>query len=246
MEPEPGRRRRRLFKTRQVSGTAGHHLLDTLEAIKPDFRRAVVAVVVAVACLAVGDSLGGIRGAGQLRLPVLGVTLGFAVAAIIAVRTTSREVARISRPRIGAAAASAIRLLCSVIGYALALLGVLQLLNINLASLLVGGAVTGVVVGIAAQQSLANFVAGLTLLFARPYLPGQRITVHSGALGGPFQGVITDAGLMYTTILTDNGPTKLPNAGLLAAVIEPSPDHPAPDEPEPPHPLADPPGSPSS
>jgi small conductance mechanosensitive channel len=243
MEPDHGRRRRRFLRTDQASGTAGHHLLDTLEAIKPDFRRAVVAVVVAVACLAAGDSLGGIRGAGHLRLPVLGLTLGFAVAAIIAVRTTGREVTRISQPRIGEAAASAIRLLCSLIGYALALLGVLQLLNVNLASLLVGGAVTGVVVGIAAQQSLANFVAGLVLLFSRPYLPGQRITVHSGALGGPFEGVITDAGLMYTTILTDNGPTKLPNAGLLAAAIQPSPHHPAPEETEPPQPTA---GSPPS
>ena len=46
-----------------------------------------------------------------------------------------------------------------------------------------GGAITGVVVGIAAQQTLGNFFAGLVLLFARPYVPGQRVPVTSGAMG---------------------------------------------------------------
>jgi len=72
----------------------------------------------------------------------------------------------------------------------LVLLGILQLLNVNLSSLLVGGAVTGVVVGIAAQQSLGNFFAGLVLMFARPYIPGQRVIVRSGGMGGPFEGEI--------------------------------------------------------
>lgn len=32
--------------------------------------------------------------------------------------------------------------------------------------------------------------------------PGQQVTVHSGALGGPFASTITDAGLLYTTLIT--------------------------------------------
>ena len=51
-------------------------------------------------------------------------------------------------------------------------LGTLQLLDVDLRTLLLGGAITGVVVGIAAQQPLSNFFAGLVLLFARPYVPG--------------------------------------------------------------------------
>jgi small conductance mechanosensitive channel len=89
---------------------------------------------------------------------------------------------------------------------------------------LVGGAVTGVIVGIAAQQSLGNFFAGLVLMFARPYVPGQRVTVYSGAMGGPFEGIIVDAGLVYTTIVTEAGPVNLPNAGLLGAAVGPAPD----------------------
>ena len=39
----------------------------------------------------------------------------------------------------------------------------------HLGALLVAGAVTAIVLGIAAQQTLGNFFAGLVLLFARPY-----------------------------------------------------------------------------
>jgi small-conductance mechanosensitive channel len=94
---------------------------------------------------------------------------------------------------------------------------------VNLANLLVGGAVTGVVVGIAAQQTLGNFFAGLVLLFARPYIPGQRVKIRSGALGGPFEGVITGSGLMYTNIDTAEGPISIPNSALLASAVGPAP-----------------------
>jgi len=102
------------------------------------------------------------------------------------------------------------------------LLGVLALLRVDLANLLVGGAVTGVVVGIAAQQTLGNFFAGLVLLFARPFVPGQRVKVRTGALGGPFEGVILGSGLVYTTIETEEGVISLPNAGVLASAIGPA------------------------
>jgi len=105
---------------------------------------------------------------------------------------------------------------------------VLTLLRVNLGNLLVGGAITGVVVGIAAQQTLGNFFAGLVLLFARPYVPGHRVKISSGAMGGPFEGVITGSGLMYTTIDTPDGLISMPNAGLLAAAIGPAPEPNAP------------------
>jgi small-conductance mechanosensitive channel len=98
---------------------------------------------------------------------------------------------------------------------------VLAMLKVDLGNLLVGGAVTGVVIGIAAQQTLGNFFAGLVLFFARPYVPGQRVKVHTGGLGGPFVGVIVGAGIMYTFIETKAGVVSLPNAGLLAAAIGP-------------------------
>lgn len=193
-------------------------------ASKATYGRVLTAAVVAAACLAAGNDLGGIGRHDRLRWVVLGLALGFLFFGVLAVRSAARQVAQLSRPRAGVAAASAVQLVCSILGYILVLLGVLQLLNINLGALLVGGAVTGVILGIAAQQTLDSFVAGLVLLFARPYVPGQRITVHSGAMGGPFVGTVTAAGLLYTTLMTANGAVQLPNSGLLSAAVGPAPE----------------------
>lgn len=215
-------------------------------SVRVDLKRAVPAVVVMSASLIVGQRLGGLDrtaparfvifgtrfslSSGHVLILVVGLALVFAVSGIVATRSIARELARVSAVRGGVAAASAIRLVCLIFGYGIVGLGLLALLQLNLGNLVVGGAVTGVIIGIAAQQTLGNFFAGLVLLFARPYTPGQRVTVRSGAMGGPFEGTIIDAGLMYTTIRTDQGTISLPNAGLLAAAIGPA------TEPNPPTP----------
>lgn len=205
---------------------------------KPDLKRAVPAVFVMLVTLIFGERLGGLDrtaaasfgvfgkrlsvSSGHVLILVLGLALMFALAGIAATRSIARELGRVSEARGGIAAASAIRLICLVVGYGVVGLGMLALLRLNLGNLVVGGAVTGVIIGIAAQQTLGNFFAGLVLLFARPYAPGQRVTVRSGAMGGPFEGIIIDAGLMYTTIRTNEGTVSIPNAGLLAAAIGPA------------------------
>lgn len=220
--------------------------LDTLRAIdakaRPNLKRAVPAVLIALASFGFGDHLGGFArthdttfamfdrtlslSKGQVSVLVLALSVVFLAAGVIATRSVAGELGRVSEARGGVAAGSAVRLICMILGYGIVGLAVLGLLRVNLANLLVGGAVTGVVVGIAAQQTLGNFFAGLVLLFARPYVPGQRVKIRSGAMGGPFDGVILSAGLMYTVIDTDEGVVSMPNSGLLAAAIGPS-DEPA-------------------
>jgi small conductance mechanosensitive channel len=224
--------------------------LQAIDArIQPDFKRAVGGLVLALVLLGVAVKAGGINtGAhdgGNQRYVAIGAGVAFVVVAAAAVRSGAREVSRIAQLRASAAAGAGLYLTTSIVGYILVLLGALQVLNVQLGSLLVGGAVTGVVLGIAAQQSLGNFFAGLVLLFSRPYVPGDRIKIFTGALGGPFEGVIVDSGLIYTTLSTDNGPIKLPNAGLLGSAIGPvppkdalTPDAPAQDAPAPDAPIA--------
>ncbi len=206
---------------------------------KPDLKRAIPAVVVALIAFVLGNSLGGLARStpavfdlfgkqvvvqpGYLKVVIIVLTMIFVLAGIIATRSIGSELARVIGARAGASAASAIRLITLIVGYVTVGLAVLSLLSVNLRSLLIGGAVTGVVVGIAAQQTLSNFFAGLVLLFARPYVAGERVRIRTGALGGPFDGVIISAGLMYTVLHTDDGPISLPNSGLLAAAIGPVP-----------------------
>jgi small-conductance mechanosensitive channel len=206
------------------------HALDA--RLKPDFRRAIGAGAIAMACLIVGVDLGGVNRHGNLRGVVIGLTVGFVFFGAIAVRSTGRELNRVARDRAGIAAASALRTLSLIFGMLIITLGALQLLDVDLRNLLVGGAITGVVFGIAAQQPLSNFFAGLVLLFARPYVPGQHVKIRSGSLGGPFEGTITYAGLMYTVIETDEGRVSMPNSGLLASAIGPVPAPPLEPDPD--------------
>ncbi|HST46226.1 mechanosensitive ion channel domain-containing protein [Jatrophihabitans sp.] len=224
---------------------AGRPLPAPIEALRaldartrPNLKRAIPAVLVALVSFGFGDHLGGIPRThdttfamfgwslsltkGQVSILVLGLSVLFVVAGVIATRSVAGELGRVSEVHGGVAAASAIRLICMVLGYGFVGLAVLALLRVELGNLLVGGAVTGVIVGIAAQQTLGNVFAGLVLLFARPYVPGQRVKIRSGSMGGPFDGVIVTAGLMYTTIDTEEGLVSMPNSGLLAAAIGPS------------------------
>jgi small-conductance mechanosensitive channel len=128
---------------------------------------------------------------------------------------------RILTIRIGLGHASVVRWVLTVAGYVVILFSVLGLLQVNVGSLLLGGAVTGVVVGIAAQQSLGNVFAGVVLLLSRPFSVGDDIRLRSGALAGELNGRVTGMGLTYVALLTDDGPLAVPNAQVLAAAVGP-------------------------
>lgn len=227
-----------------------HLITDPLRSIdarvRLDIKKAIPAVLIALICFGLGDHLGGVGGTrdarytfgshhivltkGRADLIVVGLCIVFVIAGVIATRSIARELNRVSTSRGGPAAGSAISLVCNIVGYITVFLGLLSLLRVNFGNLLVGGAVTGVVIGIAAQQTLGNFFAGLILLFARPFVPGQWVRVNTGAMGGPFEGTILGQGLMYTTIQTEAGVISMPNSGLLAAAIGPV-GEPAADDP---------------
>jgi small-conductance mechanosensitive channel len=199
---------------------------DTLDAsFRLHLRRAFFAGLGALIALIVGSSLGnGIHtDALHTRLIIIALGIVFVVLGVIATRSAAGQVGRLIESRGGAAAGTTVRLMLTLIGYVIIILSLLGMYAVPLGHLLVGGAITGIVVGIAAQQSLGNIFAGLLLLLARPYVVGEEIRVNSGALGGPFDGTVIGMDLLYTTLQTDEGPIRLPNAGLLAAAVGPRP-----------------------
>jgi len=166
-------------------------------------------------------NLGGVHRQDVYRYLAIGLTVAFVILGASAIRSASRDIQALSQTRVGPSAGSILGYVATTAGYLVLVFGLLALLNVNPASLLVGGALIGAIVGLAAQQSLGNYFAGLVLLLARPYVPGERITIHSGGMGGTFTGTVVDAGVMYTVILTDVGEVKLPNSGVLASAIGP-------------------------
>lgn len=156
-------------KARSVTvGARGPGCGAVLDArVKPDLKRAVPAVFVMLVSLIFGERLGGLDrtaaakfgvfgktlhlSSGHVLILVVGLALMFALAGIVATCSIARELARVSEVRGGIAAASAIRLICLMLGYGVVGLGMLALLRLNLGNFVVGGAVTGVIIGIAAQ-----------------------------------------------------------------------------------------------
>jgi small-conductance mechanosensitive channel len=90
----------------------------------------------------------------------------------------------------------------------------------DLRGLLVGGAFTGVVLGVAAQASLSNLIAGLVILFARPYSAGLYLTVRTTEFGGvEYSGQVWDIGLFYTTLHSGGKEIRIPNSIMVRAVV---------------------------
>lgn len=97
-------------------------------------------------------------------------------------------------------------------------LGVLSAINIDLGGLLAAGAVLGVVVGVAAQTSLASVFAGIVLLMARPFSVGNWVHVRTYLFGGyDYSGVVTQIGVVYTTLDVGGRMVRIPNSAALAS-----------------------------
>ncbi|HEY3869195.1 MAG TPA: mechanosensitive ion channel family protein [Actinocrinis sp.] len=190
-------------------------------------RRAFITTIVAIAALAVSYHYGGLLGTGKFQqlheMLAIGGAVVFLAAAVIAVRGATNDViGLLPARRLGDARASTLRLLCLLAGYILVILGALSLLHVPVEHLLLGGVLTGVLLGIAAQQVLANVFAGIMLLFTRPFTLGDELTIRSGALGGPVIGTIAGMTLTYVTVLTEAGPVLLPNSAVLASAVGPA------------------------
>lgn len=143
----------------------------------------------------------------------------FVVFGILATRRAARVLGVFMTIRAARAAGAGVRLLVTAVGYVVVLFGALGLLGINAGHLLVGGTVAGVILGIAAQQSLSNIFAGFVLFIARPFTVGDNIRVRAGALNGPFDGVVLGMSLTYVTLFVEGGVLKVPNSALLAAAV---------------------------
>jgi small-conductance mechanosensitive channel len=199
-------------------------------AVTPDFRVAIAATMFAIAGLIVAGTLGGplnnhhheiatLHG----KLFTIGGAVGFMAFAAIATRSTASEIHRMLEPRTGPSHAGVVRWAITLAGYAIIIITALGILHVPVGHLLLGGALTGVIIGIAAQQSLGNVFAGVVLLLARPFNVGDAIRIRAGSLGGELTGVVAGMGMTYVTLQTAEGPLSMPNSGVLAAVIGPLP-----------------------
>jgi len=189
--------------------------------------RAVFALVLAIAG-AITAEVSGVKGWSDLqsanlseaqRLAYICGAVAFLVFGMAAAVGLSGLVRSTSQPLIGQAHAGVLRYVLVLVGIFAVLTFSLAIAHIDVKQLLVSGAVAGVLLGIAAQQSLANLFAGLVLLFARPFRVGDHVQFRAGALSGTIEGIVIDVSLTYVRLQSENGPVLLPNSQALAAAV---------------------------
>ena len=144
----------------------------------------------------------------------------FASAATIGLSGKARSVLE---PVMGTAHAAIVRYALVLVGAVTTLIVTLVLFGVPVGQLLLGGALTSVFVGIAAQQALSNVFAGIVLLLARPFRVGDAIRMRAGALSGEVDGTVTEIGITYVRLSTVTGMLSVPNSQVLNAVIGPLP-----------------------
>lgn len=191
-------------------------------------RRGAFATAIAIAGLVVSYHYGGPLASSAHhtlhRLLALAGAVVFLVSAVIAVRSATTDILGLVHApgRLSDARASTLRILCLLVGYIIVVLGALSLLRVPVGHLLLGGVLTGVILGIAAQQVLANTFAGIMILFTKPFSVGDELRIRSGALGGPIVGRVSGMTLTYVTVSTIAGPVLVPNSAVLAAAVGPA------------------------
>lgn len=92
---------------------------------------------------------------------------------------------------------------------------VLQTLGVSITPLLTALGVGGLAVGLALQDTLANFFAGIHILTSRQVRPGDYVKLASGE-----EGYVQDVTWRYTTIRQlPNNLTIVPNAKLASSIL---------------------------
>jgi small conductance mechanosensitive channel len=186
-------------------------------------RRARRELVIVVPLLAITlyaylrrEELFGVDAPVRVAAAIVMVVLGWALA---------RDLGRFTAPalfrRMDPATAGTVGFLIRLVFLAVAALLSLRAAGLQPETLAVGGAITAVVFGLAAQQTLGNLIAGMVLISARPFRVGDRVRLQAGGLAGQVEGVVASLGLLYTTFAQGRDSIMVPNNAVLMSAVVP-------------------------
>ncbi|WP_199719436.1 mechanosensitive ion channel family protein [Halorubrum sp. Atlit-26R] len=98
--------------------------------------------------------------------------------------------------------------------YTSAILAVVGLFTENVGSLLVGAGFLGIVIGMAARQTLGAILAGFVLMFSRPFEVGDWVEI------GDHEGTVTEISIMSTRLRSFDGEViTMPNDDVRSGSI---------------------------
>ncbi|MBR9683390.1 mechanosensitive ion channel family protein [Candidatus Woesearchaeota archaeon] len=103
-----------------------------------------------------------------------------------------------------------------VVFVVIAFMWVLDIWKVNITPYLAGVGISGIVLGLALQDSLKNIFGGITLVLDKTFMVGDKIKLESGDVG-----TIHDVGLRSTKLITfDNEVIYIPNGYLANSRVQ--------------------------
>ncbi len=213
---------KRLFDTQSHSWRdAGLARQVSVRAVKRARIQAIVLVPVLIGILVVygyRDDIFGheYRTPVQIATTVVLIVLGWQIA-----RDVGRALAPTLFRRLDPGTAGTVGFLIRLVFVGLAIIVALRVAGLDPRTLAVGGAFTAVIVGLAAQQTLGNLIAGTVLLSARPFRVGERVRLQGGGIAGQIEGIVSSLGLLYTTFAQGDDQVMVPNSVVLNVAIVP-------------------------
>jgi small-conductance mechanosensitive channel len=193
--------------------TAAKHTLKT------EWFMGVTAALIAFAAIGLGRAFGKIeRSSLHQKLYGWAAAVVLVIAGAYAIIHLSRAIGRLVTRQSNPGAGATIRLVTNGLGYVLLIFALLTVLGVSADHLLIGAGVAGIILGVAAQQSLGNVFAAIVMLFARPFVVGDSIRIRSGVTG-VLDVKVLGIGLTYVTVMTDDGVLRVPNSIMLGAGI---------------------------
>ncbi len=137
----------------------------------------------------------------------------------------ARDIGRAMGPRLmrrfDQGTASTVSFLVQLVTLLVIVIVALRIVDLDTRAIALGGAVTAVVLGLAAQSTLGNVIAGVMLQASRPFKVGERVRLQGGTLGTTVEGTVASQGLIYTTFARGNALLLVPNNSVLSATIVP-------------------------
>lgn len=153
-----------------------------------------------------------------------GGAAAFCVFGSIATYSVAGQTRSVLARRAAPSHAAVVRYFLLLIGGFTTLVVTLVLFGVPVGQLVLGGALTSVFVGIAAQQALSNVFAGVVLLLAHPFRVGDSVRLRAGAIGGQLDGIVTDIGITYVRLDSGGSVMSIPNSQVLNSIVGPVPE----------------------
>jgi small-conductance mechanosensitive channel len=216
----------RMFETRSEAWERVGLSVDVSDRVVRRARREAAVIVTLLIAVLVGYAYrGDILSKSTLKDLQTPIQIGTVIILVALGWALARDIGKAAGPtfmrRMDPATAGTFGFLIRLVTIAITLLVALEVAGINPQTLAVGGAFTAVIVGLAAQQTLGNVIAGMVLLSARPFRVGERVRLQAGNVGGSVEGIVSSLGLLYTTLARGADRIMIPNSVVLAAAVVP-------------------------